>query len=251
MPEADRAHRRIRRTAIVIAAVLIGLDLAACAPRRHSGMVVDPVTGLQYGSTVERNLVVDASQFEDRRLKLRIRNSSGDPAFDLGAFRGALEGAYRDKGFQPVAGDAFGVLLDVNVLYSGQTSEGLVREYAFLGTAAGGAGGYYAAGEPAAVVGLIAGASLGAILGSYVTDDTYIVVAEVTLAVPDGRTGTVERTIQFGADAKTETEPAGLRRFEQQIRTGVAVYAGGRNVNQQEIADDVRQRFRRILTDVI
>src|SRR3546814_4607431 len=48
------------------------------SPRQRDGMVVDPATGLQYGSTVERNLVVGASQFDDPRLKLRIRNTRSE-----------------------------------------------------------------------------------------------------------------------------------------------------------------------------
>jgi hypothetical protein len=238
------------------AALLFALAIAACAPRQRDGMVVDPATGLRYGSTVERNLVVDASQFDDPRLKLRIRNTSGDPAFDLGGFRGALESAYRARGFAPAAGaatdDAYGVLLDVNVVYSGQVSDSLAAEYAFLGLAAGGLGGS-AGGTGSAAAGAVSGATLGAILGSYVTDDTYIVLAEVTLAVPDARSGRTERVIQFGVDddAEHSSEKSGRRRFDELLRTGIAVYAGGRNTAQAAIAEEVRQRFRRILADVI
>jgi hypothetical protein len=224
-----------RLTAIAMAVALAAL--AGCAPRQHPGMVVDPATGLQYGSVIERNLVIDSSQFENPRLKLRIRNTSGDPAFDLAGFRDALENAYRAKGYEPVADDGFGVILDVNVLYSGQTSENLSAEYGFLGAAAGGVG----------------GATLGAIIGSYITDDTYIVVAEVTLAVPDGRSGSTEKKIQFGVDGQTDSDirKSGRRRFDEQIRSGIAVYAGGRNAAQADIAEGVRRRFGRILADVI
>jgi hypothetical protein len=236
-----------------LTAIALVVALAACAPRQRDGMVVDPETGLQYGSTVERNLVVDSSQFENPRLKLRIRNISGDPAFDLAGFRDTLENAYRAKGYEPVADDGFGVLLDVNVLYSGQTSENLTAEYGFLGAASGGIGGYYADVDGATAAGTIAGATLGAIIGSYITDDTYIVVAEVTLAVPDGRSGRTERKIQFGVDGQTDsdTRQSGRRRFDEQIRSGIAVYAGGRNTAQADIAEGVRRRFGRILADVI
>ena len=46
---------RPRRLAAALAGALLAVALAACAPRQHSGMVVDPETGLQYGSTIERN----------------------------------------------------------------------------------------------------------------------------------------------------------------------------------------------------
>jgi hypothetical protein len=244
----------MRRRAVLVA-LLVAVPLAACAPRQRSGMVVDPATGLQYGSTVERNLVVDASQFDDPRLKLRIRNTSGDPVFDLAAFRDALESAYQARGYvtaSGAAGDTYGVLLDINVVYSGQLSQSMAAEYGFLGLAAGGIGGSYA-GTRGAAAGAVSGAALGAILGSYVTEDTYIVVAEVTLAVADARSGRIERVIQFGVDddAEDSTGDFGRRRFDEQLRTGVAVYAGGRSIAQAAIAEEVRQRLRRILADVI
>jgi hypothetical protein len=59
--------------------------------------------------------------------------------------------------------------------------------------------------------------------------------------------------IQFGVDdaAASSSEKSGRRRFDEQLHTGVAVYAGGRSTTQAEIAEGVRQRFRRILADVI
>ena len=234
-------------------ALLVATGLVACAPRQHGGMVVDPETGLQYGAVIERSLVVEPSQFADRRLKLRLRNSSGDAVFDLGGFRQSLEGAYHAKGYAPGANDDFGVLLDVNVVYSGQTSESLAVQYGFLGAAAGGVGGYHSGIDASAATGTVTGTALGAILGSYVTDDTYIVIAEVTLAVPDERGGRTERVIQFGVDdaAESRSEDTGRRRFDETLNTRIAVFAGGRNAAQAEIAAEVRRRFERILADVI
>ncbi len=67
-----------------ISSAIFGIALiSACAPQSRMGMVVDSETGLQIGSAIEKNIVIDSSQFTDRRMKLRIRNSSGDPAYDL------------------------------------------------------------------------------------------------------------------------------------------------------------------------
>ena len=241
---------RARRAGLI---AVLAAALAACAPRQHGGMVVDPESGLQYGAVIERNLMVDASQFADRRLKLRLRNSSGDVVFDLAGLRQALEGAYHAKGYAPGSDDAFGLLLDVNLLYSGQTSETLATQYGFLGAAAGGIGGRYSGIDSGTTTGTVAGAALGAVLGSYVSDDTYIVVAEVTLAVPDERSGQSERVIQFGVDddAESRSENTGRRRFDETLGTRIAVYAGGRNTAQAEIVAEVRRRLAHILADVI
>jgi hypothetical protein len=91
--------------------------LVACAPQQRMGMVVDPQTQLQYGSVVERNILIDSSQFKNKKLKLRIRNISGDTAFDLHGFRTRLENSYTSKGYEVANSDDFGLLVDINVVY--------------------------------------------------------------------------------------------------------------------------------------
>ncbi len=244
--------RTTPRTAAItlFAAVLV---LAACAPQQRMGMVVDPETGLQWGSVIEKNIVVDASQFENPRIKINIRNTSGDPNFDLHQFRSKLEQAYAAKGYEPTRSADFGILIDINVMYSGQVSRNMAAEFGFLG-AAGGAVAGAAIGRDTigGVAGALAGVTLGTILGSYVTEDTYIVVAHVSLGVVDLERGERETTIVFSASKKEKRrERAGFKPFRKRLKTGIAAYAGGRNVSQRRIAEGVRQRFFRILTDVI
>lgn len=69
--------------ALMASAAWMAVILGSCAPPQRMGMVVDPATGLQYGSVIEKNIVVDSSQFENKRIKVRIRNTSGDAAFDM------------------------------------------------------------------------------------------------------------------------------------------------------------------------
>lgn len=235
-------------------AALLPPLLAACAPQQHSGMVMDRSTGLQHGSVIEKNIVIDASQFRNKKVKLRIRNTSGDPVFDLHAFSSSIMNAYQAKGYEPTDADNFGMLVDVNVLYSGQTSRDLASQFGFLGGAGGGVAGAALASDQLIGVGagILAGATLGSIMGSYVTDDTYIVVAEVTLGLVDPERGGRETTIVFGSGQKrSEEEEPAFRRFRESTSTGISVYAGGRNTPQDRIADGVRQRFARIISDVI
>ncbi|MGQ0665070.1 MAG: complement resistance protein TraT [Pseudomonadota bacterium] len=243
-----------------ITAGLMSLLVAwGCAPEQRMGMVVDPRTGLQYGSVIERNLVVDASQLENRKLKLAIRNTSGDPAFDLRGFRSSLESAFAAKGYQPTAGDDFGVLVDINVRFSGQASSDMANRFGFLGAAAGGLAGYGTQRDHSGSaqllgtgIGVVSGATLGAILGSYVREDTYIVVAGINVAVVDPERGKTSKTIVFGASERREREiRTGVRPFSQRLETSLAVYAGGRSVPQGQIVDGVRDRFLSILSDVI
>jgi len=245
-----------RRSALVG----IGFVLASCigAPPSRLGMVKDPDTGLQFGSVVERSIVTDPAFMNNRRLKLRLRNTSGDPAFDLRGFSEQIKQSFAAAGYQPVEDDNFGILVDVNVNYSGQIQRNLSTEYAFLGAAAGGVAGYRSQANAGTAMGVVGGATLGSIIGSFVTDDTYIIVSQVTIGFvrqPLGRDG---RTVIFGRSGQghpDDEEEREERRRQTQLRnstsTGVSVYAGGRNVRQSEIAGEVRQRIARIIGDII
>ncbi|MDA1324074.1 MAG: complement resistance protein TraT [Proteobacteria bacterium] len=221
-------------------------------------MVKDPESGLQFGSVVERNLVTDASFFQNKNLKVRIRNTSGDRAFDLYGFKTRIEAAYKQAGYQPTSKDNFGLLVDVNVMYSGQIQTNLSKQFGFLGAAAGGLAGATRSDGVAIAAGTIAGATLGSIIGSFITDDTYIIVAKVTFGIVkggaqrDGKRITFSRSLTGNAEDQEEREERRLRRgFKSTHATRLSVFAGGRNVSQAEIAGQVRSRFVRIIRDII
>ncbi len=227
-------------------------------PPARLGMVKDPDTGLQFGSVVEKNIVTDASFHKNKRIKVRTRNTSGDVAFDLRTFTRQIEAAYQAAGYQPTTGDDFGVMVDVNVMYSGQIQTNLANEFAFLGATAGGIAGYRSNTTAGTAIGVAAGATLGSIIGSFITDDTYIIVAKVTFGIikgpakRDGKTITFSRGITGHPEDEEEREEKRQERgIRNAVSTGVSVFAGGRNVRQSEIAEQVRQRFVRIISDII
>ena len=237
---------------IAIGLLTCAIAVSSCAPRQRLGMVTDPATGLQYGSTVSRNILVDASQFVNRKIKIRIRNTSGDPAFNLHQFRASLERAYAEKGYEPSQQDGFGILLDVNVIYSGQASRNKAQELGLLGASAGGIVGTAKGGGIGAAAGIVTGATLGTVIGSYVTEDTYIVIARVNLAIMKLEPKDDGTTIVFSSSQKKEhRKRKAVRAFQQRLRNQIAVYAGGENTPQATIAGNVRQRFIRILSDII
>ncbi|MCG8512306.1 MAG: complement resistance protein TraT [Rhodospirillales bacterium] len=113
----------------LVALLLISVFAAGCVvkPPARMGMVENPETGLQFGSVVDGSLVTDASFHKNKKIKLRTRNTSGDLSFDLGGFSDQLTRAYAAKGYEPTDHDDFGLMLDVNVRYSGQVQESLAR----------------------------------------------------------------------------------------------------------------------------
>ncbi|MCP5366492.1 MAG: hypothetical protein H6906_03140 [Hyphomicrobiales bacterium] len=234
--------------------------LTGCvSPNTRMGMVREPGTGLMFGSVVEHNIVTDADLFANRKIKLRLRNTSGDVAFDLSGFRRDLERAYTSLGYELTDTRDFGILIDVNVRYSGQVETDLSREFGYLGAAGGGTAGYTRGGGGGAAVGLVSGAALGSVIGSFVKDDTYIIVTDFTFSRVKWRDGAAKKRITFNRsprpedkDADDEEKEDGRQgRFQQTVRTGVSVFAGGRNVPQAQITGEVRRRLVRILRDII
>jgi|GEM_PF-292266 len=246
---------------LILSAAIFALTLSGCigAPTTRLGMVKqEDGSGLMIGSTVERNIVTDASFHKNKKIKVRIRNTSGDTAFDLHRFRSQIERAYGNIGFEPTAEDDFGILIDVNVRYSGQIQTNMSAEYGFLGAASGGlAGASIGTTRTDAGIGAVSGATLGSIIGSYVTDDTYIIVTSVTVAtVTDRSTSKPSKTITFSRSRQTDEEQEedksrSKRSLKRSIQTGVAVYAGGRNTSQSEISGIVRERIARIVGNII
>jgi hypothetical protein len=244
--------------AVSAAIGLFAITLGGCASQSRMGMVRDPATGLQFGSVVERNLVTDASFYANKRIKVRTRNTSGDTAFDLRGFAEEIKASYAAKGYAPTEGDDFGLLVDVNVMYSGQAQTNLAREFGFLGAGAGGLAGAARSDAVAAGAGILAGATLGAIIGSNVTEDTYVIVGRVTFGEIKERTES-EKQVIFSRSPRTrhdkdDEDDEGIRKsrsLRQAHSSGVAVYAGGRNTPQSEIAGEVRRRWARIVGDMI
>ncbi|MGE4297982.1 MAG: complement resistance protein TraT [Desulfovibrionaceae bacterium] len=239
-----------KRMVFLVAACML---VAGClASQSRMGMVVDKDSGLQYGSVVENSLMVDAGQFRNKKLKLRLRNTSGDPAFDLYAYQAQLEEAFADHGYTPTKGDDYGLLLNVNVVYSGQITDNMLKEFAFLGGVGGGVAGYKSKNELGTLTGTVAGATVGAIIGSYVRDETYIIIADVSFALAGMKKDMDEDAVYFGSSRKREPmEMEGVNTFRRALGTRVASYAGGRNAKQADIAPSVCDRLFRILRDVI
>ena len=228
-------------------------------PLARGGMVKDPATGLQFESVVEKdtNIVTDASFYANKKIKVRTRNTSGDTAFDLRQFKDRLRSAYASNGYEPSNAGDFGLLIDVNVMYSGQIQRNLSNEFGFLGAAGGGVAGAAIGGDAiGAAGGVLAGAVFGSIVGSYVTDDTYIIVLEVTFGVikeikGSKKTITFSRSPKYNYEKEDEEINRNKRGFKKTYKSKIAVFAGGRNVPQSRIAEEVRQRIIRIVSDII
>jgi Enterobacterial TraT complement resistance protein len=223
--------------------------VAACQRTNRADMVVDSQTNRMYGMRSDGVPVfTDASLFPNRRLKLSLRNMSGDAVWDLDSTREKLYRVFLDKGYQRSDGEDFGLKVDLNVLRSQQFDNSMLTEYGFLGSAGGGLAGAAAGGlgggstGTGAAIGLAAGAALGAIGGYFTTDSTYVVVTEATFGVRRDSTRP-RRVVTFeGSPRVEEWEERGYDAFRKTQRVMIANYGGGRTVTQKDIAEEIRDR---------
>jgi len=236
-----------------IVIVILGVIFAySCAPQKLQGMITDPQTGLQYGATVEKSFFIDSSQFDNPKIKITARNVSGDFSYNIKSFVADLEASFLEKGYQPSKDDNFGIKFDAIIEYSGYAQQNLGSQFSFLGATGGGIMGYRSSMDAGTAIGVVSGATLGAIIGSYITDDTYIIVAKVTIGLNEA-TESNGKSINFGSSPKLQNEivHSRIKRFREVGSTRIAVYAGGRNIDQSQIVDGVKQRLLSIISDII
>jgi hypothetical protein len=257
--------RLTRRCALAGLAGTAGLlGLAGCTGNTVANrlrMVPTGSDGVLIGSSIDRSWRVDASQFRNRSMKLRLRNTSGDAVFDPYGFRQSLAAAMEAKGYSVTDADDFGLMFDVNVIDSGRITEDRATQVALLGGAAGAAGGYELSrrgdlsGVGGTVLGGVAGATIGQILGSAMRNDTYIVVTQIFLGIMDREAQSTSRTIVFDRSRRPKEEEdeddAYYEPYRQALDARLAVYAGGSGVPQSRVVGPVRDRLLRILRDMV
>jgi hypothetical protein len=230
--------------------------LSACRRQNMGDMVVDGKTNRMYGMRSDKSLFVDPTMYPNRRLKLTLRNMSGDAAWDLDATRDKIYQGYMDKGYERSDGSDFGVKVDLNVVRSQQFDNDLMAQYGFLGGTIGAIGGGIAGGmsgnpKLGSAAGLAAGVTLGTLAGFFTTDSIYVVITEATFAVRRNASKP-RRVVTFdGSPRIEEWEESGYGSYHSVDRVFISNYGGGRNVSQLEIADDIRDRQIRSLISLI
>lgn len=247
----------------VILMLLCSLVLASCFASQQQKnpylLVEDKKTGYSYGAMKSGEFIADPAMFRNSKLKLRIRNTTGDPSLDIYDFRKQLTESYGAVGYEVTDEDDFGILLDINVRYFGQATEMLPSEFTFLGSATGGlVGGMVGAksGNPQDAMtgvagGIIVGSALSEIIRNYATNETFIIISSITLGTVMPEHVEDEKTISFVTGRKIREKKTNFKGFRSKSSVGLAVYAGGRMAGKGDIIDEVRDRHLRILKDII
>lgn len=232
--------------------------LAGCQRRNSGDMVVDSRTDRMYGMRSDGSVFTDAALYSNRRLKVSLRNLSGDPVWDLDGTRDKIVQGYAAKGYEHSDGNDFGIKVDLNVIRSQQFDNDLMAQYSILGAAAGSVAGGAIGGavngigiSTGGAIGMAAGVALGTLAGYFTADHIYVVVTEATFAIRRNASK-ARRVVTFdGSPRVEEWEESGYGSFNRVHRVTIANYGGGRSVSQLDMAQDIRDRQVRSLISLI
>lgn len=231
---------------------LVLMALAGCAAHNTQ------VNAFKIGSATSKNVFVDPGQFANRTVKLRLRNSSGDPSIDVSAIRGAMESGLRAAGYQ-IGEQNFGILVDVNLYFMNSVAQGRQRASNELGMLLGGVAGYEMAKRPGgmgpgsgALLGAVAGATLQEVLRSNNEYDSYLVLSDVNVGVVKQENLKKDFFVIGGNRIEQRQEDNGtFESFAMRETVKVAVYAGDRRERRGQVMDAIQDRLARVLSNLL
>lgn len=210
------------------------------------------------GSSISKNIFVDSSQFSNRNIKLRLRNSSGDLSIDPGQIRASIEKGLLSAGYN-ISDNNFGILLDVNIYFVNSVSAAKQSQPIDLSILLGGVVGYEIARSSGvitpgsgAILGGIAGATLHEILKSNNDFDSYIVLSEVNIGVAKQKNIKKDNFTIGGNRFDLDDDVDGtFDAFDRRETLKVAVYAGDSSVNRNKVMIQIQNRLVNILSNLL
>ncbi|WNO03947.1 complement resistance protein TraT [Rhodoferax mekongensis] len=216
---------------------------------------------LQIGSATSRNLFVDSSQFANRTIKLRLRNSSGDPEFDVGRLRQSIESGLRSAGYE-VSDQSFGIVMDVNAFQFRTAAVSNVSSSSGIGLLLGGVAGYEIAKRSGdvgtgsgAILGAVAGAAIEEIIRNHGTRATYLALCDVNIGIVRKESTKNDRFIIGGNKIERakdeEREKDAYTGFATRDTVRVAVYAGDDSARAEQTTSAIVDRLGRVIANLL
>lgn len=238
------------------AAILIAIFLNACATPPSGNQI-----GFQIGSATSRNLFIDSTQFANRTIKLRLRNSSGDPSLDVTALRQSIETGFRAAGYT-VSDQNFGIVVDVNAFQLQTAAASNVTTNSGLGMLLGGVIGYESAkrsgnigGGSGAILGAVAGSVLEDVLRNHGTRATYLALCDVNVGVIRQESTKGDRFVIGGNKIERaredDREKDTFSGFAMRETVRVAVYAGDSPDRVYQTVGAIVDRLGRVIANLL
>lgn len=233
-------------------AALAAVTLMGCASTFQT-------PGFQIGSSVSKNLFVAPSQFANRQVRVRLRNSSGDPSIDIARIRSTVEDGLRSAGYS-IGSETAGIVMDVNLYFMGTVANGRQQAGNEVGALLGGVAGYEAGRRPGGVstasgvvLGAVAGATLQEVLRAHNEYDSYLVLCDVNIGVVRQENKARDSFVIGGnrMEHKRDDERATFDSFAMRETVKLAVYAGDRRENLSYVVGAIQDRLSRVVANLI
>lgn len=215
--------------------------------------------GIETGSAISGSFFADSSQFANSRVKLSIRDTSGDELLNIGRLKDQITGTLGARGYSEAnADDEFGILIDVNTVRLSSVANAGGSQGSGLGTIIGGVLGMEVArkgGEVTQTSGIILGAIAGTAIESIIkdsgSDKTFVLVAEVNIGVRKlDESG--NSTISIGKSRFTQPQSESVyEAFAMSDKLVVVAYGGGRGFSKEEVLKRVEARIARVIGGII
>jgi hypothetical protein len=215
--------------------------------------------GFKIGSATSKTLFIDSSQFANRVVKLRIRNSSGDPAMDIGNIRNQIESGLRSAGYE-ISDKGFGIVVDINAYFMNTVANGRSRASNEIGALLGAVAGYEATKRSGGIssgsgliLGAIAGATLQQVIRSSSEYDAYVAICDVNIGVirQENRKKDVFTIGGNKIEHQDDEERSTYEAFALRETVKVAVYAGDTRENSNSTISAIHDRLARIVANLI
>lgn len=236
---------------LVFIAVAFAMLTGCAAPRQAQTF--------QIGSATSKNVFITPDQFANKSVRVRLRNSSGDPDFSPAQMRTLVENGLSNAGYK-VVNDNAGIVVDVNLYFVGNVTSGRQRAGnevgALLGAVAGyelskGAGGIGAG--SGAILGAIAGATLQDVIRVNSENDTYVVLCDVNIGVVRQESKNKDSFVIGGnrMEHKPDDERGTFESFAIRDTVKVSVYAGDKRENRARVTQAIQDRLARVVANLI
>ena len=204
-------------------------------------------------------MFVDPSQFANHVVKLRLRNSSGDPSLDIVRLKNSIEGGLRAAGYE-ISDRDFGIVIDVNAFQMQSVSTARIQSSSGLGALLGAVGGYEVANQhhgisPAsgAILGAVAGATIEEVVRNHGEKATYLALCDVNIGVVRKEYKKKDSFVIGGnkIENKAEEEQDTFTNFAMRDTVRIAAFAGDDPDRSGQTINALIDRLGRVVANLL
>ena len=237
--------------------LIILLFTISCSNTQNTGMY-DKNNKVSSGSAISKNVFTDISQFSDKIVKVKIRNTSGDFDIDKTKLKKNLKSGLEENGFK-VNESQYDFVIDLNIYSFQSVRQGKKRPSSGVGLLLGGVLGSEVGKRnnsisqgSGIILGAVAGATIENILKNSSDNNTYFLLADFNIGWINKNND--NDTISVGGLTVENNENKKNSNFKRMTNKGtvkIAVYGGSKVKSKQEVLKVLEDRLILIANNIL